>query len=102
MNRNPVFFILFGLIVNVMTSGPLFAGRNDSITERRITIAGVGDIMLGASYPSAALLHPRNDPGYLLGTLADTLAAADIAFGNLEGAFLNKGLPVKRCKDSTI
>ena len=78
------------------------AGSNDTTGYRKdITIIGVGDIMLGTSYPSRALLPPRDNPLLLLGSLADSLAAADITFGNLEGSFLNDGEPVKKCRDTT-
>lgn len=58
--------------------------------------------MLGSSYPSARFLPPHDNPLLLLGDLADTLAAADITFGNLEGSFLNTGDPAKKCRDTTI
>jgi hypothetical protein len=78
------------------------AGSNDTTGYRKdITIIGVGDIMLGTSYPSRALLPPHDNPLLLLGSLADSLAAADITFGNLEGPFLNDGEPFKKCRDTT-
>lgn len=67
---------------------------------RGITIAGVGDIMPGTSYPSTAFLPSPSVLQSLFGPLADTLASADITFGNLEGSFLNDGEPAKRCRDS--
>ena len=67
---------------------------------RQVTIAGVGDIMLGTSYPSARYLPPANNPELLLADVADSLRSADVLFGNLEGAFLNEGQPVKTCRDS--
>jgi hypothetical protein len=75
----------------------------DSILPpRKIVITGVGDIMLGSSYPSVKYLPPRDNPFLLLESLADTLIASDITFGNLEGSFLNYGDAVKKCKDSTL
>jgi hypothetical protein len=70
--------------------------------QNRIIISGVGDIMFGTSYPSEKYLHPKDDPMYLLGNLADTLAASDVTTGNLEGSFLDNGNPVKKCRDSTL
>lgn len=67
---------------------------------RNIVITGVGDIMLGTAFPSAKYLPPHDNPLLLLGDLADTLAASDITFGNLEGSFLNYGEPVKKCRDT--
>lgn len=65
-----------------------------------ISIAGVGDIMLGTSYPSTKYLPP-NDGRNLLDPVKDILTKATLAFGNLEGCFLNEGDPAKQCKDST-
>lgn len=73
-----------------------------TVTRRRVTITGVGDIMLGTSFPSERYLPPHDNPLLLLDDLADTLALSDVTFGNLEGSFLDKGEPVKKCKDSTI
>lgn len=50
---------------------------------RPITIVAVGDMMLGTTYPSERL--PPNDGAELLAGVRETLRAADIAFGNLEG-----------------
>ncbi len=94
----PVYFFLFNFL-----SLTGFAGPADTVhISRNIVITGVGDIMLGSSFPSTAFLPPRNNPLLLLGNLADTLAASDITFGNLEGSFLDNGTPVKKCRDTTI
>jgi hypothetical protein len=68
---------------------------------KNIVITGVGDIMLGTAFPSAKYLPPHDNPLLLLGDLADTLAASDITFGNLEGSFLDDGEPIKKCRDTT-
>jgi Putative enzyme of poly-gamma-glutamate biosynthesis (capsule formation) len=79
------------------------AGQADSIfIQRKITISAVGDIMLGSTFPDSNFLPPHDNPMLLLGDLSDTLAASDITFGNLEGSFLNGGLPSKKCRDTTI
>lgn len=89
------------IIVNILTAGA--SEVPDSLPSvRKITIAGTGDIMFGSTYPSANLLHPTDDPLLLLGSLADSIASADVAFGNLEGSFLDYGAPAKKCRDSTI
>ena len=80
----------------------LSAEPDSSFTEREITIIGVGDIMLGSTFPAPGILPPRDNPLLLLGSLADTLASADITFGNLEGSFLDYGAPAKKCRDTTI
>ncbi len=83
-------------------NGVYSAGSSDTlICKRNIIITGVGDIMLGSSYPSELYLPPHDNPLLLIGRLADTLAASDITFGNLEGSFLDYGEPVKKCRDTT-
>ncbi len=57
--------------------------------HRRITVAAVGDIMMGTTYPADAL--PPDDGAQLLSPVAPTLRAADIAFGNLEGPLYDGG-----------
>lgn len=61
-----------------------------------ITIAAVGDIMLGSPYPNESRMPP-NDGVDLLKAVTPILAAADIAFGNLEGPIVDGGLSTK-CK----
>jgi hypothetical protein len=76
--------------------------QDSSFMKRKIMITGVGDIMLGSSFPSSGFLPPHDNPFLLLESVADTLSSSDITFGNLEGSFLNKGEAAKKCKDSTI
>jgi hypothetical protein len=71
-------------------------------TPRKIVITGVGDIMLGSSFPSVKFLPPQDNPFLLLKSVADTLTASDVTFGNLEGSFLNYGEAVKKCRDTTL
>jgi hypothetical protein len=78
-----------------------FAG-DSSQSKRNLIITGVGDIMLGSSFPSVNMLPPHDDPYLLLESVADTLISSDITFGNLEGSFLNSGEAVKKCKDTTL
>jgi poly-gamma-glutamate capsule biosynthesis protein CapA/YwtB (metallophosphatase superfamily) len=64
-----------------------------------ITIIGVGDVMLGTSYPTGYL--PPDDGRSLLSPVAPYLKSADVTFGNHEGSlFDGKGIP-KKCADST-
>jgi poly-gamma-glutamate capsule biosynthesis protein CapA/YwtB (metallophosphatase superfamily) len=65
----------------------------------RISIAAVGDIMLGTDYPKNIL--PDDDGVGFLAGVTPALTAADIAFGNLEGTLLDGGEPVKECKSPT-
>ena len=55
-----------------------------------ITIAAVGDIMLGSTSIDDTFLPP-NDGRDILKEVTPILAAADIAFGNLEGPLLEGG-----------
>ncbi|HVF47429.1 MAG TPA: CapA family protein [Pyrinomonadaceae bacterium] len=65
-----------------------------------ITIAAVGDIMLGSSYPNESRMPP-NDGADLLKDVAPILSAADIAFGNLEGPMADGGASSKCRPGST-
>ncbi len=59
-----------------------------------VSIAAVGDIMLGSGYPSEAYLPPDCGES-LIDAAVELLQSADITFGNLEGAILDKGKPAK-------
>jgi poly-gamma-glutamate capsule biosynthesis protein CapA/YwtB (metallophosphatase superfamily) len=69
--------------------------------EVPITVAAVGDIMLGSSFPDDSMgsLLPPDDGAGLLVEVAPVLRGADIAFGNLEGPLLDTGSSDK-CKSS--
>jgi hypothetical protein len=75
---------------------------DSSKSKRNLIITGVGDIMLGSSFPSVNKLPPFDNPYLLLESVADTLISSDITFGNLEGSFLNSGEAAKICKDTTL
>ena len=64
---------------------------------QRLSIAAVGDMMLGTDYPRNHL--PDDDGVSFLQTVTPVLAAADIAFGNLEGVLLDGGEPAKQCSN---
>jgi len=61
-----------------------------------LTVAAVGDIMLGSDFPRNRLPPAKLD---LLAPVSHTLQQADIAFGNLEGVLQDGGEPVKQCGD---
>ena len=63
-------------------------------TPEPITIAAVGDIMIGSTYPDASRLPP-NDGSGLLDSFAPVLRDADLTFGNLEGPLLDGGASAK-------
>ena len=64
-------------------------------SEENITVIGVGDIMMGTTYPSSDL--PPNDGRELFADVKDILESADVTIGNLEGPFLNSGGMPKEC-----
>jgi poly-gamma-glutamate capsule biosynthesis protein CapA/YwtB (metallophosphatase superfamily) len=57
-------------------------------TAEKISIAAVGDIMLGSTNPPDRGLPPE-DGAKMLADVAPVLSAVDIAFGNLEGPMLD-------------
>ncbi len=61
----------------------------------RISIAAVGDMMIGTDYPKNRL--PDDDGAGFLADVAPYLQRADIAFGNLEGVLIDGGEPAKKC-----
>jgi hypothetical protein len=107
MNRPAIFLYIFLFGINCFAASyPENIDSPDTTVNmsesRKLVITGVGDIMLGSAFPSARFLPPHNNPFLLLESVAGTLAASDITFGNLEGPFLNCGDPVKKCKDTSI
>ena len=63
----------------------------------RISIASVGDMMLGTDFPENHL--PDDDGVSFLAGVTAALSAADVAFGNLEGVLVDGGEPAKTCKN---
>jgi len=98
------FFLRFPLFILTFSFLPVYSNTFFPDTTRlskNIVITGVGDIMLGSTFPAGSLLPPGDNPLFLLGDLADSLKASDITFGNLEGSFLDNGDPAKKCRDTT-
>jgi len=76
------------------------AARSKSAADpagKRITIAAVGDMMLGTDYPENHL--PDDDGVSFLAQVTPLLVDADITFGNLEGVLLDGGEPGKQCSN---
>jgi poly-gamma-glutamate capsule biosynthesis protein CapA/YwtB (metallophosphatase superfamily) len=80
-------------------AGPLPTPKRETGREP-ITIAAVGDVMLGSPYPNDSRMPP-NDGADLLKDVTPILSAADIAFGNLEGPMIDSGNSVKCSPGST-
>jgi len=77
--------------------------RHDSVAFTRkdtLTIIGVGDIMMGTSYPDDKL--PAEDGAFLMREVEPVLRNADVTFGNLEGTLLDAGGTPKKCKDPKV
>lgn len=64
-----------------------------------ITIAAVGDMMLGTDYPEDHL--PDDDGVSFLAGVAPLLRAPDLTVGNLEGVLLSGGTPAKQCRSKS-
>ena len=75
------------------TAAQLAAAR----AEMRISIAAVGDMMIGTDYPRNHL--PDDDGESFLSAVAPIISSADIAFGNLEGVLHEGGEPGKKCSN---
>ncbi|MGC4043931.1 MAG: CapA family protein [Armatimonas sp.] len=64
-----------------------------------VTILGVGDIMLGSTYPDSRDMPP-GDGKNLLTAVAPILRTGDVTFGNLEGPLTEGGVTGKSGKNS--
>ena len=64
---------------------------------RRLTVAMVGDMMLGTDYPENRL--PDDDGAGFLSAVTPILDSADLALGNLEGVLAGDAEPVKACSN---
>ncbi len=69
-------------------------------THPGLTLAAVGDMMLGTDFPENIL--PDDDGVSFLSEVTPILSAPDVTFGNLEGVLMDGGLPVKQCKNPKI
>lgn len=86
---------VFGLLATL-------AVTPDAATARiadTLSVAAVGDVMLGTAYPSAEYLPPGNDCSPLLTFVKPHIQAADVAFANLEGALTDSLRNVKTCSN---
>ena len=62
-----------------------------------ISIAAVGDMMIGTDYPRQHL--PDDDGVSFFAHVTPILSSADIAIGNLEGTLVDGGEPASKCKN---
>lgn len=74
----------------------IIAVKRDTLHDT-VCIAATGDIMLGSSYPDSTKLPPDSAKGSFKAAMP-YLRNADIIFGNLEGTFLDSGMPAANKK----
>ena len=67
------------------------AGPTLASAPNIISIAAVGDIMLGSPFPDDSRMPPK-DGAEMLDEVAPILSAADIAFGNMEAPIIDSGI----------
>ncbi len=97
MKRNIYLTVIFIFILNINTISSYSAEKKKASEQTTVSVIAVGDIMPGSDYPAEYL--PPDDGKDLFNNVKDILRKADIAFGNLEGTFLNQGETVKNCSD---
>jgi poly-gamma-glutamate capsule biosynthesis protein CapA/YwtB (metallophosphatase superfamily) len=85
---------IYSLIIIFVTGIFVMQAR----AEENITIAAVGDIMLGTNYPNDLL--PPNDGAELFDHVKGYLGNSDIVYGNLEGP-LTFSEDQTKCKDES-
>lgn len=106
MTKRPNFLIISALTIGILVSVSCRPGAVSSqeaanaakpsptplkpADDEPLTIAAVGDIMLGSTSINDTFLPP-NDGADILREVTPILSAADIAFGNLEGPMLEGG-----------
>jgi hypothetical protein len=65
-------------------------------TSAPLTVAAVGDVMLGSAFPDeTGGMLPPDDGAHLLDEVAPVLRGADLAFANLEGPLADAGTSEK-------
>ncbi len=79
------------------TAQELAEARRARLACTSISVAAVGDLMLGTDFPQPRL--PDDDGRSQLAAAVPVLSGADIAFGNLEGVLMDGGEPEKKCKN---
>ncbi|MGD8546605.1 MAG: CapA family protein [Thiohalophilus sp.] len=103
MPAHLLLLLMAGLLAACAGPPPASESPADSDTSKRtpsttgLTVAAVGDIMLGTDFPRDRL--PPDDGAKLLREAGPVLQSADIAFGNLEGVLMDGGEPVKQCQN---
>jgi poly-gamma-glutamate capsule biosynthesis protein CapA/YwtB (metallophosphatase superfamily) len=76
------------------------AEADPGATRARVSVAAVGDLMLGSDFPSPRL--PPDDGQGLLDPAKDLFRQADVSFGNLEGVLADGGVCVKNTDSPNV
>ncbi len=95
----PALIFLFWLVCFRLL--PLHGSEPGNKNNDTILISGVGDIMLGTSFPKPEYLPPGDDPAPLLSSVVPLLRGSNVLFCNLEGPFSDSGKLAKKCRDTT-
>ncbi|MDH3530256.1 MAG: CapA family protein [Acidobacteriota bacterium] len=74
--------------------------KDQSPDDLAISISAVGDMMIGSPFPATDRMPP-NDGREMFKLVEAVISKADIAFGNLEGSFLDSGKSSKCRPNST-
>ncbi len=96
MKRSSGFIALLPLSVLLST----LPTREAPLAADTLTVAAVGDIMMGTAWPEE-LLPPRDGAG-IFDNVLESLRGADIVFGNLEGPLADDGFGVKCGKENRV
>lgn len=83
--------------VDTVTAAPEFVPEPKDPDDFLVTIAAVGDMMIGTDYPENHL--PDDDGLGFLSAVTPILSTADITFGNIEGVLVDGGTPAKSCSN---
>ena len=92
--KKPSLFLLL-LLLPLRTE--VSAIEEPSIASSVITVAAVGDIMMGTDYPLPKL--PKKDGKFLFEEAKEFLKGADLVFGNLEGPLTEEISPARKVID---
>jgi Bacterial capsule synthesis protein PGA_cap len=81
--------------------GPLPPRDEVPATGQGTTVAAVGDVQLGMGWPPGHVVLPPGDARDVFDAVTETLAQADVRFGNLETVLADDGESKKCGKKST-
>lgn len=84
----------------LLSTTTMFAAAAQRLKKDTITIIGVGDVMLGTTYPKGYL--PPNDGKDLLTPVERVLQNATITFGNHEGTLFDGAGTPKQCGNPAL